>query len=212
MIRAVFERLHGQYVHSRRVTVLARHFAQLLPPNASGLDVGCGDGQLAKQLMELRPDVRIVGIDVLAREVCSIPFELFDGQTIPYPNDSFDVTILVDVLHHTQEPMVLLSEASRVAKTGVLIKDHLLDGLGAGPTLRFMDRVGNRRHGVVLPYNYWPHDRWRIAFNELGLSVVAWTTRLGLYPPPGKWIFERSLHFIARLDGNSDNGNPRATG
>lgn len=27
---------------------------------------------------------------------------------------------------------------------------------------------------VVLPYNYWPHDRWRQGFSELDLKVSDW--------------------------------------
>jgi hypothetical protein len=38
-----------------------------------------------------------------------------------------DLIANVDVLHHTTEPMILLREASRVARQVILIKDHLLD-------------------------------------------------------------------------------------
>ncbi len=70
----------------------------------------------------------------------------------------------------------------------------------AGPTLRFLDWVGNARHGVVLPYNYWPQQRWFEAFGTLGLTVSVWKKDLSLYPRPANWFFGRSLHFIARLD------------
>ena len=67
-------------------------------------------------------------------------------------------------------PTVLLREAARVARQGVVIKDHTRDGILAGPILRFMDFVGNAHHGVALPYNYWPRRCWIGAFEELGLS------------------------------------------
>jgi hypothetical protein len=35
--------------------------------------------------------------------------------------------------------MILLREASRVARKNIVIKDHILDGLVAGPALRFTD-------------------------------------------------------------------------
>ena len=57
-------------------------------------------------------------------------------------------------------PRQLLREAVRVARRGLLIKDHTLTGFLAGPTLRLMDRVGNQRHGVALPYNYWTQQQW----------------------------------------------------
>ena len=111
----------------------------------------------------------------------------------------FDVVMLVDVLHHAADPLVVLCEARRTAKQAIVIKDHLCDGWLARPTLSFMDRVGNCRHGVSLPYNYLCLSQWHDAFASLGLCVDAWSTRLDLYPWPAKLIFERSLHFITRL-------------
>lgn len=93
-----------------------------------------------------------------------------------------------------------LSGARRVARQTVVLKDHTRDGLLAGPTLRFMDWVGNAPHGIPLPYNYWPERRWREAFARLGLTPAIWLNKLGLYPTPATWFFDRSLHFVARLD------------
>jgi len=62
-----------------------------------------------------------------------------------------------------------------------------------------MDRVGNRRHGVSLPYNYWTHAQWLSAFEKLSLRIQDWRNRLGLYPVPGRFLFDRSLHFLAKL-------------
>ena len=62
-----------------------------------------------------------------------------------------------------------------------------------------MDWVGNARHGIALPYNYWPKEKWFEVFDALGLTVRFWNTKLGLYRPLG-WLFGRGLHFIALLD------------
>jgi SAM-dependent methyltransferase len=196
---SVVGHVHGGYVHGRRVRVLAAHLSTLMPRGATLLDVGCGDGLLSSRLAGSRPDLEVTGIDVLARPDAHIPVSLFDGARIPLPDRGADVVLFVDVLHHTPDPAVLLREAARVARRAVVIKDHLLTGFLAGPTLRFMDWIGNARHGVELPYVYWPPERWRAAFGELGLAVEAWTTKLGLYPWPADLAFGRSLHFIARL-------------
>jgi len=63
-----------------------------------------------------------------------------------------------------------------------------------------MDWFGNAHHGVVLPYNYWSHDQWKTAFGALGLTVLEVNDSLGLYPAPASWLFERKLHFLAKLD------------
>jgi SAM-dependent methyltransferase len=193
-------RIHGGFVRDRRVSVLGKHLAQFVAPDAHVLDVGCGDGALAARLHSLRPDIRIEGVDVLAREHTAIPVRLFDGARLPYADASVDTVLMVDVLHHTDDPLMLLRESARVARFEVVVKDHLLEGFGARLTLRGMDWVGNARHGVRLPYNYWSRAEWNRAFDQLGLVVRRWQTALHLYPVPPSWLFDRSLHFLAVLD------------
>ena len=193
-------RIHGGYIYNRRVRVLCEHLEKLLPRHAKVLDTGCGDGTLARLILQRRPDIGIQGIDVLVRPQSHIPVERFDGRHIPYGEATFDVVMCVDVPHHTDDPMILMREAMRVARHAILIKDHTLDGFFAGPTLRLIDWIGNARHGVVLPYNYRPRQRWCDAFDALGLKIGAWKQDLRLYPRPASWLFDRSLHFVARLD------------
>ena len=201
----VIDRIHGGIVHQRRVRVLADIFASWLPQDLSILDVGCGDGQLAKELTTARPDLKISGVDVLERADCAISMQAFDGETIPFENDTFDAILLADVLHHTTDPCRLLKEAMRVSRELIVIKDHNRNGLFAGATLRFMDSVGNARHGVALPNNYWSREQWTAAFQDLGLGIDEWTNKVPLYPWPASLLFARRLHFCALLasGGNS---------
>jgi SAM-dependent methyltransferase len=200
---SLVDTIHGEYVFRRRVRVLSAHLASFLPRGARVLDVGCGDGLIAKLILDARPDIELSGIDVFVRPDTHVRVDPFDGRTIPYQDGSFDVVMFVDVLHHTADPLVLLREACRVARGAVLLKDHCQDGWMAGPTLRFMDWIGNARHGVVLPYNYWPEQRWLEAFRSLGLVVAENCRRLHLYPWPASCVFERKLHFISRLEKKS---------
>jgi SAM-dependent methyltransferase len=195
-------RAHGTLVHSRRVQRLSRQLSELIPRDAQVLDVGCGDGKLAALIQQLRPDVKMQGIDVLVRDETEIPIREFDGTTIPFPNKSFDVAMFVDVLHHTNDPNVLLQEASRVARSFIVIKDHTDEGFLSNLTLRFMDWVGNKPHGVVLPYNYWRERQWKQAFSELRFEVVAWKKDLGMYPYLADLFFGRGLHVITKLKVN----------
>jgi SAM-dependent methyltransferase len=198
-LERIYERWVGGRVFGRRVETLCDHLTPLIPPNARVLDVGCGNGLLASQLVQRRPDVQVRGIDVLIQEQCFIPVDKFDGRVIPFEDASFDVVMFVDVLHHTDDAMATLREAVRVARQVILIKDHPKDSLLAGLNLRFMDWVANRRHGIALPYNYWSRQQWDHAFATLGVTVSYWNTKLGLYKPAGL-LFGRGLHFIARLD------------
>jgi SAM-dependent methyltransferase len=137
---------------------------------------------------------------VLVRKRSAIPIHAFDGNRLPLEENSADIVMLVDVLHHATDPMRLLREARRVAAQAIIIKDHRLSKTGARAILTLMDWVGNRPQGVSLPYNYWSTDRWREAWSQLDLAPTYYETSLSLYPPPVSWVFESGLHFIARLD------------
>jgi SAM-dependent methyltransferase len=193
--------LHSRLVWDRRVEVLAGWFCELLPAGARVLDVGCGDGLIAAVVQARRADIRVQGIDVLARAQSHIAVEIFDGVRFPFADKAFDVVMFSDVLHHTVDPTILLREARRVAARHVLIKDHYREGLAAQTRLRFMDWVGNARYGVALPYNYWTERQWRAAWREVGLRPEREITKIGLYPKPADWVFGAKLHFITLLAG-----------
>ncbi len=191
--------IHENVVHSRRVNSLTRSLLPLLPEAASVLDVGCGDGWLSRRLSEQLPLSHFCGIDVLVRADTHIPVSYFDGLHIPYPDDHFDTVLMVDVLHHADDPAALLREAKRVARSGIVLKDHTRDGLAAQTTLRIMDWVGNAHHGVALPYNYLSKAEWLELCDSLELTVEQWIARPHLYGPPVDWVCGRSLHFLASL-------------
>ncbi len=193
-------RWHGRAVHSRRVRRLADRFADLLPESHSVLDVGCGDGLIDALVLARRRDLSIRGVDVLVRQSAHIDVAGFDGRHLPFLDQSFDSVLFCDVLHHTDSPWAMLTEAVRVARQCVVIKDHLVQGWLARPTLRFMDFVGNAPYGVVLPYNYFTARQWDAAFRECRLVPRQVERRLRLYPAWADAWFGRSLHFIGIYD------------
>lgn len=197
--KAALNLVHERAVFGRRVRVLAGEIAAAIPTGGDVLDLGAGDGSIAAAVMAVRPDLKFSGVDVMLRPVRRIEVALYDGKRLPFADQSFDYVTIVDVLHHTEDPAEVLAEAARVARLGVVVKDHRREGLLAGPTLRLMDWVGNRGHDVVLPYNYLSDAEWDVALGRAGLSRASETRRLGLYPVPFGWVFDRGLHFIARL-------------
>ncbi len=199
----LLNRIHGGYVYHRRVRILAELLAACLPPAAEVLDVGSGDGLITSLIQRQRPDIRIRGIEVFLRKDAFIPIDSFDGRTIPFADASFDVVILVDVLHHTIDPVALLREAVRVTRKTILVKDHSADGTFARLILRLMDWVGGARHGFALPYNYLRRQDWTQAAETLGLTIVSWQSTLSLYPWPASWLFDSSLQFLAELEKSS---------
>lgn len=192
-------RWHNAFVFERRTRVLAEMLAAQIPPRACVLDIGCGDGTVGSLIKQLRPDVSVQGVEFLVRPGCKIECRAFDGSSLPFADAAFDVCLFVDVLHHTENPAILLREAARVSRSFVLLKDHLDESYFDNATLRFMDWVGNRPHGVVLTYNYQSREQWAKHFSNCGLAEVSWTTEVPLYRAPFSLLVGRGLHFVSLL-------------
>lgn len=89
------------------------------------LDYGCGIGLSLYYLSKFYKD--IIGIDVdpqnieIARKQfkkldCKAKLQLYDGKKLPYPNNTFDLVISMEVWEHAQNPDLMLAEIERVLK------------------------------------------------------------------------------------------------
>jgi len=188
--------LHFTAIHGRRIRGLTACFAATLPTDAKVLDVGSGDGYLAAEIMKRRPDVVISGVDIIPRRESFIPVDLFDGERLPYDDDTFDVVMFSDVLHHATNQPDLLAEAGRVARRAVVVKDHLNERRTDEWCLRAMDWFGNRHNEVPLPYDYWSERRWCQEMQRAGIEVQEIDTRVKVYPQPLQILFGRGLHVV----------------
>jgi SAM-dependent methyltransferase len=194
-----YSRIHEGYVHQRRTDVLARHLADLVPADASVIDVGAGDGLVTRKLADARPDLHVHATEVLLRPAEHYAVESFDGTHLEYECGAFDVVLLVDVLHHADDPFALLREAVRVTRDRVIVKDVMAEGALAARTLSLMERLANTEHGISIPKRFWTRSEWRQAFAVTSLAAIERRESLGLYPFPANLVFERRFHFIAAL-------------
>ena len=117
-----------------------------------GLDVGCGEGEMARRLRQRVPHVRAIDPDepsiAEARSFGhDIAYEVADLQSADLAPASFDVVSAVAVLHHMDHRDGLLRLASLVAPGGLL----LVVGLARSRTLAqyardAVDAVAIRRY------------------------------------------------------------------
>ncbi len=193
--------VHSSLVADRRVDILTNHLLTFLPEMVPlrGLDIGCGPGTVASKMQHQRKDLRFIGIDTLSRPSCAIEMIQYDGQAIPFPDKYFQFAMLIDVLHHTEDPEKVLAEAIRVSQQFILIKDHICNSVLDKYLLRFMDWIGNRAHGVSLPYNYLSDEQWQFLYHKVGVKSQQRLSRLNLYPIPFTFLFDGHLHFISKL-------------
>jgi SAM-dependent methyltransferase len=84
----------------------------------SVLDLGCGDARLAKLLAQDGFTLQLADIYQNSNVAnVSLPFKLLkQGETIPFEDNQFDNTLLITVLHHSNNPMQVLHDAHRVTR------------------------------------------------------------------------------------------------
>lgn len=200
---AELRRIHGRIVSDRRMRQLAVLLGDQVPSSSCVLDIGCGAGTVAALLLQRDPSLSIQGLEVSARPTCAIEYKLFDGSKIPHPDGSFDVCMFVDVLHHAADPVAVLREAVRVTRRFILIKEHLSENRFDWWTLKFMDWMGNRPHGVAMTYGYKSRSEWKRIFASLGLDVKTWNESVRIHAFPLNLFFSRGLHVITLLEKHS---------
>lgn len=150
---------------------IIKNLVQLCPQQGRVLDVGCDDGSLAVKLMDKNPELEVIGIDIQENRNAQIPRKIYNGKRIPYPNNSFDTVITVDVLHHTKHIPLLLKEMKRVAKKSVIIKDHVSSGFFNYLVICFSDWITNVFQGIKCAFNYPSMQRWKKMFNNQKLKL-----------------------------------------
>ncbi|HSN33025.1 MAG TPA: class I SAM-dependent methyltransferase [Ideonella sp.] len=92
------------------------------------VELGCGAAQLARELLRRHPASRVTGLEVderqhaknLAAPQPGLTFVAAGAQSIPCPDASFDLALMLKSLHHVPRALMsqALGEAARVLKPG----------------------------------------------------------------------------------------------
>lgn len=84
------------------------------------LDVGCGDGGVARLLRERVAEVVAVDVEHSPRwdDSSGIAFQVADGEALLFEDASFDLVHSKDSLHHMTSPERALAEYRRVLRPG----------------------------------------------------------------------------------------------
>lgn len=102
---------------------------ELLPatPPTSVLEVGTGEGEVSDRVRARYPDARVVGIDLPDDELAGswaargLSCAFADIARLPFPDDSFDLVLAIEVLEHVPDPAASLGELSRVARGDLVL-------------------------------------------------------------------------------------------
>jgi ubiquinone/menaquinone biosynthesis C-methylase UbiE len=130
---------------------LAARFVELAQVQAGqrALDVGCGPGGLAAQLVDRLGADAVSAVDPSAPFVAAVRARLPGvdvrsavAEHLPFPDDSFDLALAQLVVHFMADPVSGLSEMARVTRPGGLVAACVWDRAGgSGPLATFWRAV-----------------------------------------------------------------------
>ena len=146
--------------------------SEIMPYLRSGdkiLDIGSGNCLLTKRLREL--GYNITPIDIVNKsKVKDIQPAIYDGKYIPFSNNSFNLSLLITVLHHTNDPIGILREATRVSNRIIIMEDVYENAVQKYLT-SLMDSILNFEF-IGHPHSNKTKDAWLEIFNNLNLAVL----------------------------------------
>lgn len=134
------------------------------------LDFGCGSGIVGKEFQDYFK-VEILGVDIVDKRIVKIPFQKINGETIPFPENFFDVVLISYVLHHARDSLLLLREAKRVGKKIIVFED-LPEG--------FLSKIYCRIHSLSYKIffknqgqgDFKREKEWQKIFEGLGFNIL----------------------------------------
>ena len=106
-------------------------------------------------------------MDVVDYNESAFPLQVYDGVHLPFEDGVFDYALLVFVLHHTPDPLVVLKEALRVSRHGVIIVENHVPGWARQQITRLIDSIPHWQHGVPICYRAQTSDDWQREFAAL---------------------------------------------
>lgn len=149
-----------------REWIIAEQLAPYLAPGSQVLEIGAGKGLVARALQQ-RTQVAMTLLDVVDYNQTELPLHLYDGRRIPFADGAFDLALLIFVLHHTSDPLMVLGEALRVSRQGVLVIENDVRGWLKRRITRALDSLPHLWHGVPICYHTRSAAEWRRELERL---------------------------------------------
>jgi ubiquinone/menaquinone biosynthesis C-methylase UbiE len=200
ILKRAFYSAHHNKVHVPRVERVARALAGQIDRARSLLDIGCGDGTVARTIAAHVGAERVAGVDVKVRPFVAIEVAHYDGVHLPFPDGEFEAVVISDVLHHAHDPVAVLRDALRVASRVVAIKDHFRFDRLSNAILLAMDQVGNAAPGVLVRGTYFTAGEWTALVRDAGGRFTGLEWPLRIHDLPWRLITQDLLQFAAKIE------------
>jgi SAM-dependent methyltransferase len=201
-MRALMRALHKPIYDSRQRVLVARILRHLRPYDRL-LDVGCGSGLLAHAIASdpaCPAGVQVEGLERYPRSGEPIRVTGYAGGPFPFADNTFDLVVIADVLHHEPDPHALLDQCARVSKRLLIIKDHQVKGPLAQQRIGLIDWAANVGYGVKCLFTYNTPAQWQAEIQRLKLTPIEQPPGLDLYPWGLDLLFGGSIQFFCVLE------------
>ena len=173
---------------------ISRHLPT--PPDAGShvLDLGAGEGFVGEAIQH-DTGAQVSLTDVVDFNQTELPLTIYDGRRLPFGSAAFDLTVIVFVLHHTEDAEQVLREAMRVTDGPIVILESVYESPWQHRLLDKLDRLANglRSGGKMAAQEEHLHFRtdaeWRAAFERLGLMAEQASIK-------GNWIHRQALYVL----------------
>ncbi len=144
---------------SSREEIIVHNVTPYLRQHQHVVEIGAGNGLVA-EMLHSATGAQFTLLDKVNYNKSGLPVLLYDGRVLPFADDSFDVAMLVFVLHHNPDPRPILREALRVSRQGVLVVENDVRGAWKRHATRLIDSLEFVRRGVPPCYFTKSVDEW----------------------------------------------------
>ena len=174
----IFDSLMHYYGRTWWAPIVLNDIGPFLKTGERVLDIGAGGGWSGELISE-KKGVKIQLLDVEDFNRTKLPLMLYNGEKIPFEDNSFDNSLLLFVLHHCKEPLRVLKEAIRVTKKRIIIHEDTYSSPFGRILVSINDFISNSPFFLTnplkmnMPYNYRKVADWERVFQDLGLRVVS---------------------------------------
>lgn len=166
-------------VGNRRAQAKIGAFRDFVKQGDNVLDIGAGGGWIGRSLKEMT-GANVILLDVADFNRTDLPLVLYDGTAIPFPDGSFDTTLLLYVLHHCEDPIRVLKEAIRVSKERIIVLEDTFTTRFDRAFVCLHDFTGNLpgilfrgpKEQINMPLHFKSVKAWEETFRNLDCRVV----------------------------------------
>jgi ubiquinone/menaquinone biosynthesis C-methylase UbiE len=158
------------FPYPRLSRLLVSHVKPFLTEKDTVLDIGSGNGYVAKQVID---DVgcNVTCIDIIDIHAVGPKPIIYDGNILPFPDKSFSTSFIFFCLHHTDHKESLLQEAKRVTKSKIIVMEDYSENLydyTLNAWHRFISLI--KFHSAYI--QYFNDSELKKLFRKLGLTVT----------------------------------------